>query len=85
MIYFLTKEHFESMRIQMEHEEDGKILLKSIPKLTDILMNKSTTSISKNTHDFKSYLPIHYRVEGSPLDYVVQLKLTHLPWYMMNP
>ena len=48
MIYFLKKEHFEPMRMQMKHEEHGKISLKSISKLTDIPMYKSTMSMLKH-------------------------------------
>ena len=55
MVYFLKKEQFELMRIQIEHKEHNKISLKSESKLTDIYMYKSTTSMLKNVHDFESY------------------------------
>ena len=71
MIYFLKKEHFELMHAQMEHEEQGKISLKSMSELTDVPTYKSTTSMSTHICDFKSYLSTHYGVEGFPLDYVM--------------
>ena len=71
MIYFLKKEHFEPICMQMEPKEHGKISLKSISKLTDIPMYKSTMSMSKGICDFESYLSSHYGAEGFPLDYVV--------------
>ena len=64
MICFLRKEHCEPMRMQMKHEEPGKISLKSISELTDIPTYKSTTSMSKHISDFESYLSSHYGVEG---------------------
>ena len=85
MIYFLKKEYFEPMRMQMECKEHGRISLKSVSKLTAILTYKPTTSMSKHICDFESYLSSHYGVEGFPLDYMVQLKLAHLSWHVMNP
>ena len=85
MIYFLKKEHFELMHMQMEREEHSKISLKSISELTDIPMNKSTASMFKHICNFESYLSTHNGIEGFPLDYVVQSTLTHLPWDMMSP
>ena len=60
MIYFLKKEHFESMHEQVECKEHDKISLKSVSKLTDILTYNLTKSMSKHICDFKSYLSSHY-------------------------
>ena len=79
------KEHFELMHTQMECKEHGKISLKSLSKLTDAPMFKSTMSMLKQICNFKSYLSTHYGVEGFPLDYVMQPKLTHIPWHTMQP
>ncbi len=55
----LKKEHFEPICTQMEWEEDGKIILKSVQDLTDVLLFKSTISMSKHFHDFETYLSRH--------------------------
>lgn len=69
----------------MEHNECGTISPKSIFELTDIPMYKSTMSMSKHIHDFESDMVTHYRIEGVPVYYVVQPKLMHLLWHMMQP
>ena len=73
------------MHAQMKHEEHGKISLKSVSELTDIPTYKSTMIMSTNIRNFESYLSTHYGVEGFPLDFVMRLKLAHLPWHMMSP
>ena len=72
------------MRMWMEHKEHGKISLKSVSELTDILMYKSTMSMLKHICDFESYLSTHYGVEGFHLDYIVGPTLAHLPWHTMS-
>jgi hypothetical protein len=61
----------------MEHEEEGKVIIKMIPDLTDIPKWKDCglTSMSKHFRDFKTYLSQHYGVEGFPLDWVVRTNL----------
>jgi hypothetical protein len=73
----LRPKHFESIRAQMEHEEEGNITVKMIPDLTDVPKWKDcgSTSMSKHFRVFETYLSQHYGVEGSSLDWVVRSSL----------
>ena len=78
----LRPEHFESIRTQMEREEEGKVTIKMIPDLTDVpkWKDRGSTSMSKHFRDFETYLSQHYGVEGFPLDWVVRSKLRPVYW-----
>ena len=78
----LRPQHFESIRAQMEREEEGKVTIKMIPDLTDIpkWKDRGSTSMSKHFRDFETYLSQHYGVEGFPLDWVVRPNLKPVFW-----
>ena len=78
----LCPEHFESIRAQMEREEEGKITVKMIPDLTDVpkWKDRGSTSMSKHFRDFETYLSQHYGVEGFPLDWVVRPSIKPAYW-----
>jgi hypothetical protein len=78
----LCPQHFESIRSQMEHEEEGKITIKMIPDLTDVPKWKDcgSTSMSKHFRVFETYLSQHYGVEGFPLDWIVRSSLRPVYW-----
>ena len=61
-INWLRPRHFESIRAQMEHEEEGKVTIKMIPDLTDVpkWKDRGSTSMSKHFQDFETYLSQHY-------------------------
>ena len=66
----------------MEREEEGKLTIKMIPDLTDVLKWKDlgSASMSKHFRVFETYLSHHFGVEGFPLDQVVRPKLKPLFW-----
>ena len=82
-IEWLRPEHFESIRTQMEREEEGKVTIKMIPDLTDVPKWKdrgTAASMSKHFRVFETYLSHHFGVEGFPLDWVVRPSLKPLFW-----
>jgi hypothetical protein len=81
-ISWLRPKHFESIRAQMEREEEGKITVKMIPDLTDVpkWKDRGSTSMSKHFRVFETYLSQHYGVEGFPLDWVVRSSLRPVYW-----
>jgi hypothetical protein len=82
-IEWLRPEHFESIRTQMDREEDGKVTIKMIPELTDVPKWKdrgTAASMSKHFRVFETYLSHHFGVEGFPLDWVVRPSLKPVLW-----
>jgi hypothetical protein len=81
-ISWLRPKHFESIRAQMEREEEGKITVILIPDLTDVPKWKDpgSTSMSKHFRVFETYLSQHYGVLGFPLDWVVRSSLRPVYW-----
>ena len=74
-IEYLRPEHFESIRTQMEREEEGKVTIKMIPELMDVPKWKdrgTAASMSKHFRVFETYLSHHFGVEGFPLDWVIR-------------
>ena len=56
MIGQIMKDHFETIRVQIEWEEEGKLTLKTIPMLTDISVYRLTVTMSKHFCDFEAFL-----------------------------
>ncbi len=82
-IEWLQPEHFESIRTQMEREEEGRVTIKMIPDLTDVPKWKdrgTAASMSKHFRVFETYLSHHFGVEGFPLDWVVRPSLRPVFW-----
>ena len=54
---WLCPQHFESIRAQMEHEEEGKVTVKMIPDLMDVpkWKDRGSMSMSKHFRDFKTF------------------------------
>ena len=84
MITLLKKEHFEPIKAQMAQEEHGKVALKDIGELTDILKFESSTSMLKHILEFKTFLSNKYGVDGFPLDHVLWRKLVNTPWSALD-
>ena len=53
MIEQLLKEHLEMIHAQMEHKEEGKVPLKNIPDLIDMLTYQVMIMMSKHFCDFQ--------------------------------
>jgi hypothetical protein len=66
----------------MECEEEGKLTIKMIPDLTDVLKwkDRGSASMSKHFRVFETYLSHHFGVEGFLLDWVMRPKLKPVFW-----
>lgn len=75
-VKMLRKEHFEPIW----HEQEGKITVKDIPYLTDVLKYKGHITMSKPFREFETYLSQHCGVDDFVLDYYVWPKLVAASW-----